>query len=159
MCTRAIDRYLCFARSPRLAMITIITGQHRLSTEINHAQPPISSSVISMRNLDVDELLLTIGSDDIIVGFMMNDEIGAQITADTITDEQIRELRATCVPFPLDGNAVDVCCDMALGVYPPPPWLTEEEAARDRRAARVRCAEIYAFRKSPEILNARKESK
>jgi hypothetical protein len=69
-----------------------------------------------------------------------------EITADTITDEQIRELRATCAPFPLDGSTIDVTCDMALGVYPTPPWLTEEDGQRDRLAARARCAAILDAR-------------
>jgi hypothetical protein len=78
------------------------------------------------------------------------------LTADTITDDQIRELRtfasgATAVLF--DSLTVEIC-DVALGWVVPPRCLNAHPAhdcvAGQRTTARARCA---------EILNARKEGK
>lgn len=56
------------------------------------------------------------------------------ITADTITDEQIRELREDT----RNTGEIVMNCDIALGVHT--PWRPAKEAAR------ARCAEIINAR-------------
>ncbi|HEY6037257.1 MAG TPA: hypothetical protein VIV58_23415, partial [Kofleriaceae bacterium] len=61
------------------------------------------------------------------------------ITADNITDEQIRELSVRAASFGLDD--VESWCDIALGecpFYVPSGFKT---SAEDQRKARARCAE------------------
>jgi hypothetical protein len=58
------------------------------------------------------------------------------ITADTITDKQLRELREESASFGLDD--IESWCDVALGHHNP-GYLT-------KNACRARCAEILNAR-------------
>ena len=63
------------------------------------------------------------------------------ITAENITDEQIRELQTMARTAPFDGNDLTtVWCSIALG-----------EKHGDRGKARARCAEIINARAMPAM--------
>ena len=78
---------------------------------------------------------------------------GPSVTADTITDEQIRELQRIG-STPLTGNGVEYACHVALS---PPPHLENCESvnavkhsgcicAAPYRRARARCAAAWNAR-------------
>lgn len=76
------------------------------------------------------------------------------LTADNITDEQIRELRVDVVLQDVrDARAVADVCDIALGVTPLEPCLNVHPSHNciggQRRDARARCAEILNARSAP----------
>ena len=60
------------------------------------------------------------------------------ITADTITDEQIRELRMSA----MNGSPTAESCDIALGDL----VLDGSDAEVEQETARARCAEILNAR-------------
>ena len=77
------------------------------------------------------------------------------ITADNITDEQIRELRdaaCECRPHPLsaDGHAAQHDCDVETHELCNVALFDLHSLGADqrRRAARARCAEILAARQN-----------
>lgn len=68
------------------------------------------------------------------------------VTAEPITDEQIRELRTEAERFGLDD--VESWCDVALGGNPFHTPRSTAEALRMQLDARARCAAILNERKA-----------
>lgn len=97
-----------------------------------------------------------------VVGHSASDFRVAPLTADTITDEQIRELRAFVQrdPWSTDGDPDFIVriCDRALRTTAPGIYVTAEAQAKAdadylaqrRPAARARCAEILEARRRSE---------
>jgi hypothetical protein len=85
------------------------------------------------------------------------------LTADTITDEQIRELRDQLLRNPFDDRAATYAavdaCDIALGSARPIDNATKTPALRTRESARSWCAALFRApddrARCAEILNAR----